>query len=112
MRGGGTRLTLLQSVLDQMVLYDGDFTYKGKNLFRAAIMDSGSIIPAHPVDGFKGQAIYDAVVDAADCSNSDDSLECLRSVDYETFLKAANSVPAIIVSSISKIDISFAEGDS
>jgi carboxylesterase type B len=49
------------SVLDQMALYDGDHTYNGKPLFRAAIMNSGSIVPADPVDGTKGQAIYDTV---------------------------------------------------
>jgi hypothetical protein len=49
------------SVLDQMALYDGDHTYKGKPLFRAGIMNSGSIVPADPVDCPKGQAIYDTV---------------------------------------------------
>ena len=33
------------SVLDQMMLYDGDNSYKGKPLFRAGIMNSGSIVP-------------------------------------------------------------------
>ena len=36
------------SVLDQMALYDGDNTYKGKPLFRGGIMNSGSIVPADP----------------------------------------------------------------
>lgn len=49
------------SVLDQMALYDGDNTYNGKPLFRAGIMDSGSIVPADPVDCPKGQAVYDQV---------------------------------------------------
>lgn len=49
------------SVLDQMLLYDGDSSYKGKPLFRAGIMNSGSIVPADPVDCPKGQAIYDTV---------------------------------------------------
>ena len=49
------------SVLDQMALYDGDHTYKGKPLFRAGIMNSGAVIPADPVDGVKGQAVYDEV---------------------------------------------------
>ena len=49
------------SVLDQMMLYDGDNSYKGKPLFRAGIMNSGSIVPADPVDCPKGQAIYDRV---------------------------------------------------
>jgi len=49
------------SVMDQMMLYDGDNTYKGKPLFRAGIMNSGSVVPADPVDCPKGQAIYDRV---------------------------------------------------
>lgn len=49
------------SVLDQMALFDGDNTYKGKPLFRAGIMNSGTVVPADPVDGAKGQAIYDQV---------------------------------------------------
>ncbi|KAF2122941.1 Alpha/Beta hydrolase protein [Lophiotrema nucula] len=84
------------SVLDQMALYDGDNTYKGKPLFRAGIMNSGSIVPADPVDGTKGQAIYNEVVAAAGCSSKSDTLACLRSADYTTFLNAANSVPGIL----------------
>jgi carboxylesterase type B len=42
------------SVFDHMVLYDGDHTYKNKPLFRGAIMNSGSVIPADPVDCPKG----------------------------------------------------------
>lgn len=57
-------------------------------------MDSGSIIPTDPVDGFKGQGIYDMVVEAAGCSASSDTLQCLRSVDYQVFLDAANSAPS------------------
>jgi carboxylesterase type B len=49
------------SVLDQMALYDGNNTYKGKPLFRGGIMNSGSIVPADPVDCPKGQAVYDTV---------------------------------------------------
>lgn len=83
------------SVLDQMVLYNGDNTYKGKPLFRGAIMDSGSVVPANPVDCAKGQAVYDTVVRNAGCSNSLDTLACLRTVSYETLLNASNSVPGI-----------------
>lgn len=49
------------SVMDQMLLYNGDHTYKGKPLFRGGIMNSGSIVPADPVDCPKGQLIYDTV---------------------------------------------------
>lgn len=84
------------SVLDQMVMYDGDHTYNGNALFRGAIMDSGSITPADPVNCPKGQAIYDHVVSKAGCAGSADTLACLRSADYTTFLNAVNSVPGIL----------------
>ncbi|KAL6411477.1 Lipase 5 [Ilyonectria robusta] len=84
------------SVLDQMVLYGGDANYNGKPLFRGAIMNSGSVVPAAPVDGIKGQAIYDAVVKSAGCTKAADTLECLRGLDYDDFLDAANSVPGIL----------------
>ncbi|KAF2740199.1 alpha/beta-hydrolase [Polyplosphaeria fusca] len=84
------------SVLDQMALYDGDNSYKGKPLFRAGIMNSGSIVPADPVDCPKGQVVYDKVVEEAGCAGKTDTLACLRSADYTTFLNAANSVPGIL----------------
>lgn len=59
-------------------------------------MDSGSLLPADPVDCPKGQVVYDTVVATAGCSGAADTLECLRSVDYPTMLKAANSVPGIL----------------
>ncbi|KAF1945923.1 alpha/beta-hydrolase [Clathrospora elynae] len=84
------------SVLDQMMLYDGDINYKGKPLFRAGIMNSGSVVPADPVDCPKGQAIYDRVVEVAGCSGSSDTLACLRTVPYTKFLNAANTVPGVL----------------
>jgi carboxylesterase type B len=84
------------SVMDQMLLYDGDNSYKGKPLFRAGIMNSGSIVPAQPVDSKKAQAIYDTVVKEAGCSGSTDTLGCLRTTPYTKFLQACNSVPGIL----------------
>jgi carboxylesterase type B len=84
------------SILDQMVLYNGDNTYKGKPLFRGAIMDSGSIVPADPVDCPKGQVVFDTVVSAAGCSSSSDKLACLRALPYDKFLAAANAPPGIL----------------
>ncbi len=84
------------SVFDQMALYDGNINYNGKPLFRGGIMNSGSVIPADPVDCPQGQAIFDAVVKEAGCSSASDKLACLRALDYETFLNAANSVPGIL----------------
>ncbi|KAI4731503.1 alpha/beta-hydrolase [Aureobasidium sp. EXF-10728] len=83
------------SVFDQMIVNSGDNTYNGKPLFRGAIMDSGSIVPAVDVAHPKAQAVYDVVVNAAGCSGSSDTLECLRNVDYETFMRAADSVPGL-----------------
>lgn len=59
-------------------------------------MDSGSITPADPVTAPQAQAIYNTVVKNAGCSSSSDTLACLRSKDYTTFLNAVNSVPAIL----------------
>lgn len=84
------------SVFDQMALYDGDNTYKGKPLFRGGIMNSGSIVPADPVDCPKGQVVYDTVVASAGCSSATDTLACLRELPYETFLNATNSVPGLL----------------
>ncbi|ROT35090.1 alpha/beta-hydrolase [Sodiomyces alkalinus F11] len=84
------------SVLDMMVAYDGDNTYKGRPLFRGAIMNSGSIVPTQDVDAPKAQAVYDLVASKAGCAGAPDSLACLRNLDYETFLRAANSVPGIV----------------
>jgi carboxylesterase type B len=84
------------SVLDQMVLFNGNNIYNGKPLFRGAIMNSGSVAPASPVNCTKGQAVYDTVVKSAGCSSAKDTLACLRSVDYTTFLNAANSVPGLL----------------
>ncbi|KAK1966027.1 alpha/beta-hydrolase [Colletotrichum sublineola] len=83
------------SVFDHLTLYDGDNTYEGRPLFRAGIMNSGSIIPADPVDGPKAQAVFDTVVEAANCSAHPtlDKVACLREVDYKTFLEATDTVP-------------------
>lgn len=78
------------SVYDQMIVNSGDNTYNGKALFRGAIMNSGSIVPAVDVAHPKAQAVYDTVVNAAGCSGSSDTLACLRGLDYEAFMRAAN----------------------
>lgn len=70
------------SVFDQLLLYNGNITYKGKPLFRGAIMNSGSIVPTDRVDCPKAQAVYDTVVRNAGCSGAPDTLNCLRQVDY------------------------------
>ncbi|XXG96931.1 hypothetical protein Hte_003222 [Hypoxylon texense] len=93
------------SVFDQMALYGGDNTYNGKKLFRGAIMNSGSAVPADPVDCPRSQGIYDTVVREAGCASAANTLDCLRSADYDTFLHAANSVPGVL--SYSSVSLSY-----
>ena len=93
------------SVFDQMALYDGNNNYKGRPLFRGAIMNSGSIIPADPVDCPKGQVVYNTVVAAAGCSGASNTLECLRTVPYQKLLNATNSVPGLL--SYSSVALSY-----
>ncbi|GAM82932.1 hypothetical protein ANO11243_009180 [Dothideomycetidae sp. 11243] len=93
------------SVFDHLIINGGDNTYNGQALFRGAIMDSGSIAPAEPVDTGKAQNIYNQVVQKAGCGSASDSLACLRTVDYDTLLAATNSVPSIL--SYSALDLSY-----
>ncbi|KAK1239396.1 hypothetical protein MKX07_008884 [Trichoderma sp. CBMAI-0711] len=93
------------SVYDQMVLYGGNATYNGKPLFRGAIMNSGTAVPAERVDSPKAQAIYDSVVKKAGCSASADTLACLRQVPYSKFLAAVNAAPGIL--SYSSLGLSY-----
>lgn len=76
------------AIFYQMALHGGNATYKGKPLFRGAIISSGVGLPAEPIDGRKGQAIYDTVVKETGCINATDTLACLRSTDYDTYYKA------------------------
>ncbi|KAF1810002.1 alpha/beta-hydrolase [Eremomyces bilateralis CBS 781.70] len=87
------------SVLDHTIINGGDISYNGKPLFRAAIMQSGSVWPALPVDSDKSQAIFDQVVESAGCANAADSLACLRGLSYDDFLSAVTSVPNFVDSS-------------
>ncbi|KAI1004116.1 putative secreted lipase [Podosphaera aphanis] len=74
---------------------DGALSYNGKPLFRGAIMDSGSIIPVDPVDSQKPQGIFDTVVKYGGCADAADKIDCLRKLDYDTFLYASTSVPGL-----------------
>jgi acetylcholinesterase len=82
------------SVFDQMVIYNGDNTYSGKPLFRGAIMDSGSIILSDPIDCAKWKQYITLWFRIAGYSTANDTSECLRSVDYATFLNAGIFVPS------------------
>ncbi|CRK15376.1 hypothetical protein BN1723_017425, partial [Verticillium longisporum] len=52
-----------------------------------------------------GQAVYDLVVKEAGCAGKADTLNCLRDVPYQTFLKAVTSTPGIL--SYSSVALSY-----
>lgn len=68
-------------------------------------MNSGSITPADPVTAPQAQAIYNTVVANAGCSGTSDTLACLRSKSYTTFLNAVTSVPGIF--SYRSVDLAY-----
>lgn len=86
------------SAFDQLALYNGNNTYNGRPLFRAAIMNSGSATPTEPVDGAKAQAIFDMIAEAAGCSTvpSSEKVACLRQLDFETYANATAVVPSFM----------------
>lgn len=83
------------SVMSQMLLYGGDAKYRGKPLFRGAIMDSGTVAPADPVDSRQAQFVYDAVVQETGCSGAADTLTCLREAPYANYLHATRTLPTL-----------------
>lgn len=83
------------SVADQTFINGGDNTYKGQPLFRAAIMNSGSIFPATDSSSTKAQAVFDGMVQAAGCTSASDKLACLRALSHPDFQRAVTSVPGI-----------------
>ncbi|KAJ3848967.1 Alpha/Beta hydrolase protein [Lentinula lateritia] len=64
-----------------------------EGLFRAAFMQSGSPIPVGDITD--GQAYYDTLVEATGCSESSDTLDCLRGVDYTVLKAAVDATPGI-----------------
>ncbi|KAL4748525.1 hypothetical protein BDW72DRAFT_195736 [Aspergillus terricola var. indicus] len=73
------------SVGAHLVANDGN----NENLFRAVIMESGNAVgpPWNGTDWH--QPMYDRIVDAAGCSTSSDTLQCLREVPFDTLYAVA-----------------------
>ncbi|KAH7928880.1 alpha/beta-hydrolase [Leucogyrophana mollusca] len=68
------------SALLQMVAFDGQLN----GLFKGAVMESGTATPLHDISS--GQANYDILVAATNCTSSPDTLSCLRAADYNALL--------------------------
>ncbi|KAI0060459.1 carotenoid ester lipase precursor [Artomyces pyxidatus] len=62
-----------------------------EGLFRGAIMQSGGPIPVGDIE--HGQQYYDAIVKDTGCHRSNDTLECLRTVPYQTLKRAVDKSP-------------------
>src|ERR1700761_8904575 len=93
------------SVAMHMLANDGDT----EGLFRAAFMQSGSPIPVGPLEN--GQictlglctvirhtdtaAVYDQIVQQVGCAGSADTLECLRTVPFDSLKAAQDATPFI-----------------
>lgn len=66
--------------------------YGGRDdgLFRGAIMESGGSIPASPSNYTGYQKLYDTLVSNVGCSDTVDSLQCLREVPFEKLNSVLN----------------------
>lgn len=71
----------------QMLAYGGNNT----DLFRGAFMQSGAPIPVGNITG--GQMYYDFLVSQTNCSGSNDTLACLRTVPQDQLQTAVNNTP-------------------
>lgn len=79
------------SIFAQLLINRGDQSYKGRKLFRAAIMDSGSIFGTQDVTSALPQSIYDSIVSLSGCGGTGELLACLRTKPFETVYNAMNA---------------------
>ncbi|GAA5898791.1 hypothetical protein JCM6882_004000 [Rhodosporidiobolus microsporus] len=100
--GDPTKVTLFGesagaiSVAFQMLAFDGNIksTSTGNDLFRAAIMQSGSPIPVGPPE--YGQWSFDTLANAGGCGSASDKIACLRGLSYAKMRDATNALPNIL----------------
>ncbi|KAJ6014738.1 hypothetical protein N7540_009329 [Penicillium herquei] len=71
--------------------------YGGRDdkLFRAGIMESGGSIAASPGNYTTFQSSYDDLVSKVNCSNTEDTLQCLREVPFQTLNSVLNGTEGI-----------------
>ncbi|TFK82846.1 alpha/beta-hydrolase [Polyporus arcularius HHB13444] len=63
-----------------------------EDLFRGAVMSSGSPVPTGDITHLQPQ--YDTIVEHVGCANSSDTLDCLRQVPADALLSAAATLPS------------------
>ncbi|KAF9453335.1 alpha/beta-hydrolase [Macrolepiota fuliginosa MF-IS2] len=64
-----------------------------EGLFRAGVMESGAPIPVGDIEN--GQIYYDSIVADTGCSGLADTLQCLRTVPFDTLKAAIDNTPSI-----------------
>ena len=72
-----------------MTAHGGD----SEGLFRGGIMSSGSSIHTNDITDSDMQGIHDFVVGQVGCTNTTDTLACMRTVSTDALLAAANNTP-------------------
>ncbi len=63
-----------------------------EGLFHAGFMESGTTLPVGDIS--HGQRYYDALVEGTGCSDSRDTLECLRHVPYDQLKPLVDQSPS------------------
>ncbi|TQS33408.1 hypothetical protein Golomagni_06249, partial [Golovinomyces magnicellulatus] len=85
------------SVLDHMIINNGNHHYHGKPLFHGAIMNSGTIIRSLGTTSDKAQKVFQEFSSAAGCASDNASghkvLDCIRKISFDKFVSAMNSLP-------------------
>ncbi|KAG0150341.1 hypothetical protein CROQUDRAFT_104434 [Cronartium quercuum f. sp. fusiforme G11] len=69
---------------------------KLNGLFRAAICESGTALPTQHLSKGAGQEAYDIISREVGCSATNDTLACIRKVEFETLVKALNKLEGIL----------------
>lgn len=76
----------------QMVLNDGDNSYKGNKLFSGVIMQSGGVLPFQNVTSTKPQQAFDTVVNAVGCDQASDKIACLRTKNSTEITQGTSNI--------------------
>lgn len=80
-----------------MLAYGGNHHYRGKPLFHAGIMNSGTVIRTQDTTCTKAQDVFDTVSRAAGCNPASSAvLNCLRKAPVDVLTQAMSSVPNIM----------------
>lgn len=81
------------SVAHHMIANGGNNTFNGKPLFTKAILQSGGLVPTLDVTSKLPQTIFDKIVRALGCAESEDKIACLQTKDTQAIWNQTNALP-------------------